>query len=150
MITNNGTGRSIFLYWEEASGELESLPTGVHGTIRPGVLYVPPPVGDLLAIEGIWDEANRELGTMLDEHEEESLQPEQARRLAELMSQRESQYRKRPADEVLRRAVADVVAPVQSTVWAEITVKDVTRWMKEIAAFLSVAAQMGKVVVLSL
>jgi hypothetical protein len=150
MTTNNGTGQFIWLYWEETSSELESLPAGAQGAIRPGILCVPPPVGDLLTIDGFWDDANRELGTMLDQFEEESLRPEHARRLGELMSQRESEYRKSPAGEVLRRTVAGGVAPMQSIVLVEITVGDVTRWMKEIAAFLAVAAQAGKVVVLSL
>lgn len=149
MAETNGTGRWADLYWEELFEILGTLPRR-PGVGVEGVCALPPPVSDIAWADGIWEDVNAELGTMLDEAEEEELDPQQARLMAKIIERRTAEYAYLPSGEQIERVVGQQIAPVPRDIVATTTAGEFLGFLRAIHEFLTDAAARGKRVVVSL
>jgi hypothetical protein len=104
---------------------------------------MPPPIVDITLLDGLWDELNRELGTLFDVAEEEEVGPDVLPRMAEIvLGFAERHYSGRAGRRRMR--VGKQIAPKRKVLIAEMPYADLAAILSEFSRFLVDAAQKAR------
>jgi len=143
MKVTTPRGRWIAAYWSEL-GILSDRGPG------PGRVFIPPPVNEISFAHRLWQGANEQTGTILDQFECDNLEPAQCAKLAEVIRVHQ---RMNYGDRAPSRLVVDggqPLAPVSRPLVAEIERAEMARHLLLLARFLEDAARQRKKVTIDL